>query len=191
LTRDGLDGEPEGAPEAQTRPIGDLSASELDDVLDRDELRSRYYGLAQELRILLPGVQILVAFLLTVPFATRFTGSSNFTRGCYAAALVASMVSVIAFVTPTAIHRLGARRSRSHRLTWSLRLTVVGFAFFGIALVAGVMLVTGHVYSTSTAWIFGGAVLLAIVSFWILLPRAVTAGEAARPPIDASAERES
>ncbi len=50
----------------------DAPVAELDDEADRDELRRRYYGLMQELRVLLPGVQILVAFLLTVPFATRF-----------------------------------------------------------------------------------------------------------------------
>ncbi len=49
----------------------DRPASELDDRADREELRERYYGLLQELRVILPGVQVLVAFLLTVPFASR------------------------------------------------------------------------------------------------------------------------
>ena len=42
----------------------------LDDELDRGELRDRYYGLLQELRVVLPGVQVLVAFLLTIPSVT-------------------------------------------------------------------------------------------------------------------------
>ena len=49
-----------------------LDAAELDDDRDRDELRSRYGMLLQELRVLLPGVQLLVAFLLTAPFAQGF-----------------------------------------------------------------------------------------------------------------------
>ncbi len=52
--------------------VDDRPTGELDDEQDRDELRRRYYGLLQELRVLLPGVQILVAFLLTAPFASGF-----------------------------------------------------------------------------------------------------------------------
>jgi Family of unknown function (DUF6328) len=50
----------------------DEDTEDLDDVADREELRQRYYGLLQELRVVLPGVQVLLAFLLTAPFAQRF-----------------------------------------------------------------------------------------------------------------------
>jgi hypothetical protein len=50
----------------------DVEPERLDSERNRGELRDRYYGLLQELRVVLPGVQVLVAFLLTAPFATRF-----------------------------------------------------------------------------------------------------------------------
>src|SRR4051794_6428427 len=153
--------------------LPDASVAELDDEVDRDELRRRYYGLMQELRVLLPGVQILVAFLLTVPFATRFGNVSRFEKGCFAAALGGGAVAIILFVTPTAIHRVGERRARSRRLMWSIRLTRAGIASFGIALVSAVMLVTDKVFGTPTAWACGVATLVLMTSLWIVLPRSV------------------
>ena len=135
----------------------DASVAELDDEVDRDELRQRYYGLMQELRVLLPGVQILVAFLLTVPFATRFGNVGRFEKACFAAALGGGAIAIVLFVTPTAIHRLGERRARSRRLLWSIRLTRAGIGSFGVALTAAVMLVTDKVFGTPTAWACGAA----------------------------------
>ena len=65
-------------------PAPDPSANDLDDELDRDELRQRYYGLLQEVRVLLPGVQILVAFLLTIPFDCAFPNSTPWAATCTA-----------------------------------------------------------------------------------------------------------
>ena len=73
-------------------------ANQLDDERDREELRNCYYGLMQELRIVLPGVQVLVAFLLTVPFAQGFAEIDDFSRGLFGAALVAAILSVVAFI---------------------------------------------------------------------------------------------
>lgn len=59
-------------PEADEEFADDRTLAELDNERDRVELRSRYYGLLQELRVVLPGVQVFLAFLLTVPFTQRF-----------------------------------------------------------------------------------------------------------------------
>src|SRR5690349_4798010 len=101
--------------------VDDRSARDLDDDADREELRSRYYGLMQELRVLLPGVQILVAFMLTVPFATGFGKVDETGRILYGVALVSGIVAVIAFTTPTVMHRVGPRTARSERLARSIQ----------------------------------------------------------------------
>ena len=119
----------------------DRPAALLDDERDRDELRRRYYGLMQELRVLLPGVQILVAVLLTAPFAARFTALDATGRGLYAIALGAGSLSVISFATPTVIHRVGDRRARSSRLRWSVRSFRIGLACFGVSLVSALTVV--------------------------------------------------
>jgi hypothetical protein len=157
----------------------DAPVAELDDEIDRDELRRRYYGLMQELRVLLPGVQILVAFLLTVPFATRFGNVGDFEKITYAVALGGGTVAILLFGTPTAIHRLGERRARSRRLMWSIRLTRAGLGFFGVALTAGVMLVSAKVFGHPAGWVAGGCTLVLIFVLWAALPRLVTAHEPA------------
>ena len=48
---------------------------------DREELRTRYQMLLQELRVVLPGVQVLMAFLQTAPFAQRFGDLDDLGRG--------------------------------------------------------------------------------------------------------------
>ena len=86
-------------------PHEDRPASSLDDTMDREELRNRYYGLLEELRTMLPGVQVLVAFLLTVPFAAKFDQLDDLGRTLFGRAILSSITSVTCMLTPTAFHR--------------------------------------------------------------------------------------
>jgi hypothetical protein len=104
---------------------GDIPTRMLDNRVDRAELRDRYYGLMQELRVLLPGAQVLVAFLLIAPFAERFGTLDTAGRVLYGISLVSGLLAVVAFVAPAAHHRIGSRHARSERL----RLGIV----FGLA----------------------------------------------------------
>ena len=88
----------------------------------------------QELRIVLPGVQVLVAFLLTVPFAQGFAEVDDVGRALFGAALVAAILSVVAFMTPTAMHRFGDRTARGERLQISIVMTRVGLLLLAVAL---------------------------------------------------------
>jgi hypothetical protein len=151
----------------------DVAASQLDDTEDRDELRRRYYGLMQELRVLLPGVQILVAFLLTAPFASRFPDLDETGRVLYGVALCAGTASIVAFATPTVIHRVGDRRARSARLAWSVQLGRFGLACFGLALGAARMVVARFVFSPTTSVVIGAAVVVTILVAWVAMPLAV------------------
>ncbi len=77
--------------------------------------------LLQELRIALPGVQILFAFLLTVPFAQGFTKVTDFQRDLYFATLLATAASTLCLIAPSATHRL--RFHQRSGPTWSSRPT--------------------------------------------------------------------
>ena len=156
--------------------LGNPSALELDDAPDREELRRRYYGLLQELRVLLPGVQVLVAFLLTVPFAQRFSELDDVGKDMYLTSLVAGVLAVVAFVTPTAFHRFGDRRSRSQRLAWAIRMTRVGIVFMAVALESALLVICRLVFDTTVAFVVVAAVGVVMVSAWILLPLAAGRG---------------
>jgi hypothetical protein len=156
--------------ERDGRRFDDRPASELDDELDRDELHDRYYGLLQELRVLLPGVQILVAFLFTVPFSSGFDRMDATDRDFYAVSLISGLLAVIAFTTPTAFHRFGSRRSRSLRLQWGIRATRAGLVLLAISLVAALVVVAHVVLEAPLSFIAIAIVVLALVGMWVALP---------------------
>jgi Family of unknown function (DUF6328) len=149
----------------------ELGASELDDDGDWQELRDRYYGLLQELRVILPGAQVLVAFLLTAPFAAGFPRLDPTNRFLFGVATVSGLLSVITLLTPTVFHRVANRRYRSARLVWGVRCAMVGLVLLGIALIAALFCVTRHIYSTPLAVVVSGFVLLTTISLWGILPR--------------------
>jgi MFS family permease len=148
----------------------DKDTAELDDVRDRDELRQRYYGLLQELRVVLPGVQVLLAFLLTAPFAQRFEELDGWGRRSFGLALTSSMFSVVCLIGPTFLHRLGERTARSARLVWSIRLMTVGLVLLGISLVTAMWSVARLVFGTTTAWWLVTPVIVTMLVLWVILP---------------------
>jgi uncharacterized membrane protein YiaA len=149
----------------------------LDDERDRDELRDRYYGLLQELRVVLPGVQVLVAFLLTAPFAQRFAELDDLERGMYGGALVFSTFSVVALITPTALHRFGRRTARAERLKLSIAMTRVGLVCLGIGMTLAMLLVSHYLFATGVTIVLVGSTLGAMVLFWLLVPLLLDHGE--------------
>ncbi len=155
-------------------PSDDRPVEELDDELDREELRTRYYGLLQELRVLLPGVQILVAFLFTVPFATGFDLLDEAGRDLYGIALVSGILAVISFASPTVFHRVANRRSRSERLIWAIRTTRAGLVLFAASLVSGLVLVARVVLSPPLAAASVAIVVVALIGLWVALPLATS-----------------
>jgi hypothetical protein len=150
-----------------------LDAAELDDDRDRDELRSRYGMLLQELRVLLPGVQLLVAFLLTAPFAQGFDRVDQFGRVLYGVALTAGLLSVLAFTTPIALHRFGERSARSARLVLSIKATRTGIVFLGISLLSAFSVIARLVYGPVWASLMIGLIAVGMALSWIVLPQLV------------------
>jgi hypothetical protein len=153
------------------RPI-----AELDDEEDREELRRRYYGLMQELRVVLPGVQVLVAFLLTAPFAQRFADLDDLGKGLFGASLAFSVLSVVAFVTPTALHRFGDRRARAARLQTSVRMTRVGLICLALGMSLALLVVSRFLYATAVTVVLVATTFGAMLLFWIVAPIASRSG---------------
>ena len=162
------------------RLASDEDTRYLDDDEDREELRQRYYGLLQELRVVLPGVQVLLAFLLTVPFAPRFTDLDGAGRRAFELALTSSMLSVVFLLGPTFLHRFGERTARRDRLLWSIRLMVVGLGLLGIALLTALWGVARFVFGDGTALQLVVPVAAAMVGR--VDRRAVHAAPSAAPP---------
>jgi cobalamin synthase len=125
--------------------------------------------LLQEVRIALPGVQILFAFLLTVPFAQGFQRVTDFQRNLFFATLLATAASTVCLIAPTATHRLRFhQRDRSYVIESANRLLIAGLVFLALAIVGAVALITDYLYGGSWWWPAGVAALL--VATWFVRP---------------------
>jgi hypothetical protein len=127
--------------------------------------------LLNEIRVALPGVQVLFAFLLALPFQTHFTAVTGFQRNVYFVTLSCSFVATALLITPSALHRINFRKTNKRRFlviaTW---LTVAGIAVLAPAMI-GVMLLIGDVLFGRTTSVVS-AVLSSVVlgTLWVALP---------------------
>jgi cation transport ATPase len=129
--------------------------------------------LLQELRIALPGVQILFAFLLVVPFNNRFAETDDLQRNVWFAALLLALGAVACFITPTAYHRLRFREFDKERLVLTAtRLAVVGLVCLATALSASAFFVTGFVFNDHAAAFVTAIASAVIGGLWFALPLA-------------------
>ncbi len=127
--------------------------------------------LLQELRLALPGVQILFAFLLVVPFNNRFKETDGLQRGVWFAALLLALGAVACLIAPTAYHRIRFRDfDKEHLVTTATRLAIAGLAFLAASLAASAFFVTGFVYNDAVAALAAGVAVGTIGGLWFGLP---------------------
>jgi amino acid transporter len=145
-------------------------ASESED--GRDE-HQELVELLNELRVVLPGVQVLFAFLLTIPFTGRFKELSTFQDSLFAVSFLSAALALVFLMTPTAYHRIRFRAGDDEAmLRISNRLTIVGLACLAVSLEAAVILVGDLVPFRPMAAIAGAVVGLLLVGLWFVLPLA-------------------
>lgn len=124
-----------------------------------------------ELRVALPGVQVLFAFLLVVPFNQRFARASGFEQRLYFATLLLTALASILLIAPTMIHRLTFQHGQKPYLVRvSNRLAIAGMAVLSIAMTSAVGLVTHFLFGPATAIATVVLVLLAFAAIWFAVP---------------------
>jgi hypothetical protein len=127
--------------------------------------------LLQELRVALPGVQVLFAFLLTVPFTQRFKELTDFQEKLYFAVLICAALATVMLAAPTAGHRILFRRQQKEFIvTISNRLALVGLFLLAVGMCGAIALISDFLFGTTTAVITTIVMALAFVSFWFLGP---------------------
>lgn len=127
--------------------------------------------LLEETRILLPGSEVLVAFLISLPFTNQFAELTALQRGVYLATFFSAVAALICFVMPAAYHRLARPiRSKGAFKILANRLLVIGLLPLSFSLPLATFLVTSLAASTFTALIVSGVVLMLIATLWWILP---------------------
>jgi hypothetical protein len=143
------------------------------DETEADRLDRNFNEQLQELRIVQAGVQILFAFLLSIPFQQRFTTLSDQQRTIYVFTLLCVTISTLIFMTPVAMHRMLFREGLKHFVVRHTdRLIGTGLFFLIAGITGGVVLVLDVLLSPTAALWIGGGVLLLAACLWVLLPLA-------------------
>ena len=129
--------------------------------------------LLNEIRVALPGVQVLFAFLLILPFQQSFSQVSAEDKAVYALALLASALAAALLIAPSMYHRLnfrGGGERKEQMLFDSNKLVIVGTILTGLGVACAVYLVVDVVYGGTAAVVATMAVLIVYGAVWLGLP---------------------
>ena len=134
---------------------------------DHERLNRQLGELLQELRVMMPGVQVLFAFLLAVPFATGFDTVNAFQKSVYLFTLLTATVSSALFIAPAAYHRILFERGEKERIIKYATIgAIAGLAFLALAMSGAVLLVTSYLFGDVTAGITTGGVVAVFFVMW-------------------------
>ena len=138
---------------------------------EKEQLDRELGELLQELRVILPGVQVMFAFLLTVPFTQRFGDITSLQRTVYYATLLCTALATALLIAPSAQHRiLWRRRAREQRLETANRLAIVGTVLLALATTGAVFVISDMLFGTFTAATFTALIAGTFAWLWYVLP---------------------
>lgn len=141
------------------------------DETEEERLDRNLGELLQELRVALPGVQVLFAFLLAVPFQQNFTKISEFEKKVYFATLLLTALSAALLIAPSAYHRLTFRYQQKYRLVFiSNRLAIAGLGTLALAMTCAIMLITDVLFGTVATVVTTVIALGMFIVLWAVLP---------------------
>jgi Family of unknown function (DUF6328) len=124
-----------------------------------------------ELRVALPGVQVLFAFLLIVPFNQRFADVNAFQETVYFATLLCTTAAAALLIAPSMHHRMEFRQGdKEHIVKVANWLTIGGLTLLAVAMTGAVVLITDFVLEATTTVIVGSAVAFVFLVLWYAMP---------------------
>ena len=140
---------------------------------EKERLDRNLNELLGELRVVMPGVQVLFAFLLVVPFNQRFGEITDFEQALYYVTLMGTGLATALLMAPGAIHRLEFRADDKRWIVFTgNRLVIAGFAVLGAAITCAVLFVTHFVYSDTLAVVTTVVTGIVVFGLWYAVPLA-------------------
>lgn len=138
---------------------------------DKDRWDRNFADLLQELRVAQTGVQILFAFLLTLPFSAGFPKATAFQKDTYVVALISAAFATAMIISPVAFHRALFRQGRKPELVrYAHRMASGGLAFMLISMVSSVLLITDYLLSLWLSVILTAVTGAWFLTLWAILP---------------------
>jgi cation transport ATPase len=149
--------------------VPDTEPAEEADRSDEEQqrLNRQMTELLNELRVAMPGVQVLFAFLLAVPFQQRFETVNAFQRDVYLFTLLAAATATAFLVAPSAYHRIAFQEHEKERIIWmGTRQFVCGIVALAVAMTGAVLLVTDVLFQAATSIVVVGCVAAVFAWLW-------------------------
>src|SRR3954453_17276436 len=141
------------------------------DETEEERLDRNLAELLQELRGALPGVQVLFAFLLALPFQQGCEKIPSFQKGAYFGTLICTAISAVMLISPTAYHRLTFRYQQKRRLVYyANRFSIIGLGFLALAMTGAIMLITDYLFGSTATISMTVPTVLVFGFFWFGLP---------------------
>jgi amino acid permease len=138
---------------------------------ERQRWDRNFADLLQELRVAQTGVQILFAFLLTLPFSNGFPKTTEFQKIVYVVALMCAAFATAMIISPVAFHRALFRQGRKPELVrFAHRMATAGLGFMLVSMVASIMLITAYLLNTWIAAILTAVAAGVFLTFWAIFP---------------------
>ncbi len=119
---------------------------------------------------MLPGVEILFAFLLSAVFASRFTELDDMGKALFGVSLTMAALTVLIMLVPASLHRI-ADMERERRVHIATRFQVLGSVTLGITMCVGFFVVTRLMFSTAPAAWLTALVASTWIGLWYVMPR--------------------
>jgi hypothetical protein len=147
------------------------SANEGRDETDKERLDRNLNELLGELRVALPGVQVLFAFLLAVPFNQGFAKATTFQKDVYLVTMLLTTIATALLIAPSAYHRIEFRQDdKRHIVFVANRFAIAGFAFLAAAMSSAILLVTDYLFGAATAVVCTAGAAIVLYGFWYAAP---------------------
>jgi Family of unknown function (DUF6328) len=130
-----------------------------------------FSDLLQELRVAQTGIQILFAFLLTLPFSNGFPKTTAFQKDVYVVALLSAAGAAAMLIAPVAFHRALFRQGRKPELVrYAHRMATGGLAFMLIAVISSILLITDYLTNLWVATVLTAVAAAWFLAFWVFVP---------------------
>jgi hypothetical protein len=141
------------------------------DETEKERVDRNLQEMLGELRVALPGVQVLFAFLLVVPFNQGWADITSFQKTLYLVTLLLTAASTICLIAPTVHHRIEFRKQQKDDIVKSgNRIVIVGLTLLALAMTGAVLLVTDVIYDAGTTIAVAAGAALAFGVLWYLVP---------------------
>ncbi len=164
-------------------------AEEPDRETRKERVNREMTELLNELRVALPGVQMLFAFLLTVPFSARFEKLTAAESKIFYVTFACTTIASIFLIAPSSNHRLAFRALDKERLLFRAnRFAIGGIIFLALAMEGAVFLISEMVLGGAWAWAATMASFALILATWYFMPllRKLQAASSPKKPEDSA-----